>query len=842
MPAINMFDYNTKARAYWWTIVVLGAGAAVYGVAGALKLDSGSQLGVLALTIAVVPAGLGAIGIPGTKSSITPGDLFVFLALLFWGVPAAILVAIVDGVAGSFRTSRRWTSRLGSPAMLAVAIFASGGLFEFALTWQQRRGWNGTASLLGTLLLFSLVHFAFSSILMAGQLAVKRGANLFKLWWENYAWASLPFAASASAAGLIYISIDHYGVSSLLAAGPLLAIIFMTCRLYFKQANERAKAAETQNLQAEIHLREMEESEERFRSAFNHAAIGMALVSPEGNWLQVNRALCALVGYSETELLSTDFQSLTHPDDVELAARPVAQLLAGNLPSGPVELRYVHKFGNPVWALLSTSLVADPRTRLPRLIFQIQDITDRKRAQEQLTHNAFHDALTGLPNRVLFIDHVKLALARGQRRRGQVFAVLFLDLDRFKLINDSLGHLTGDQLLVAISRRLESCARPGDTVARLGGDEFTILLEEIEDWNEAVALAQQVQSDLTVPFKLGDDEIFISASIGITLSSEGYQKPDEMLRDADTAMYHAKSQGTARYALFNRGMHARARKLLQLETDLRHALDRRELFLVYQPIVSLQTGKLTGFEALARWQHPRRGLISPDDFIPVAEETGHIIPIGQWILSEACRQMNEWRNESASPFPLTMSVNLSGKQFAQAHIIEQILLTLDANNLAAGQLRLEITESVLMDNIDAAITTLRQLRDCGIRLSIDDFGTGYSSLSYLRRLPLDTLKIDRSFVAGMVEDMENGEIVRAIIALAKTLGLSVVAEGIETSEQLEQLRQLSCHDGQGFLFARPLTAEKAAEMVKLMGTWEAFKPLLEASTIDDHEFTGQYTM
>jgi diguanylate cyclase (GGDEF)-like protein len=436
-----------------------------------------------------------------------------------------------------------------------------------------------------------------------------------------------------------------------------------------------------------------------------------------------------------------------------------------------------------------------------------------QQSKEHFRHAAFHDALTGLPNRALLTDHLKLAIERGKQHKGHVFAVLFLDLDRFKNINDSLGHSTGDQLLVAIARRVEECLRPMDTVARLGGDEFAILLDGLEDFNDAIHVAERVQMDLTRPFNLNGHEVYTTASIGIALSTTGYEDPENLLRDADIAMYRAKENGKARYELFDTVMHAHAVALLQLENDLRRAVEREEFSVYYQPIVSLETNRLAGFEALVRWNHPERGIVPPGEFISLAEETGLIMEIGEWVLRESCRQMRRWQWQAPMTRPLTLSVNLSSKQFTQPDIIEQVKLILQETDFDPRSLRLEITESVVMENAEQAATMLKQLRDLGVHLSIDDFGTGYSSLSYLHRFPVTTLKIDRSFISRMGAGDENSEIVKTILTLATNLGMEVVAEGVETEDQLSQLRALKCDYGQGYLFSRPVNAEAAERLI-----------------------------
>src|SRR5882724_34656 len=433
--------------------------------------------------------------------------------------------------------------------------------------------------------------------------------------------------------------------------------------------------------------------------------------------------------------------------------------------------------------------------------------------KEHFRHAAFHDSLTGLPNRAMFVELLKAEIESAKLRPGHLFAVLFLDLDRFKNINDSLGHTHGDLLLVAFAQRLEGLLRPTDTLARFGGDEFAVLLSGIGDGEAAVCIAERVQKELELPFELDKSSSFTTASIGIAFSSTGYDRPEDILRDADTAMYRAKERGKARFEVFDQAMHARAMSRLRLESDLRLAVERNEFCVHYQPIITLESGRIAGFEALVRWEHPQRGRVMPGEFIPVAEETGLIVQIGQLVLEQACNKMVEWQQLSASCRSLSLSVNLSSRQVSQPDLIDRITEVLDKTGIDPHCLKLEITESVVMENAEAATMMFKQLRALGVQLSIDDFGTGYSSLSYLHRFPVNYLKIDQSFVGRMSETNENSEIVRTIVTLARNLGLEVIAEGIETDHQHKQLKELGCEYGQGYLFSRPIEGAAVQEML-----------------------------
>jgi diguanylate cyclase (GGDEF)-like protein len=445
----------------------------------------------------------------------------------------------------------------------------------------------------------------------------------------------------------------------------------------------------------------------------------------------------------------------------------------------------------------------------------------RKQWEAKLVHTAFHDPLTDLPNRSLFLDRLGLCVSRTKRHQNYLFAVLYVDLDRFKMINDGMGHVVGDHLLVQVGRRLQSCLRVTDTVSRIGGDEFAVLMDDIKHFSDVTRAVERIRDQLLLPLKLDGHEVFTTASIGIALSSTGYQNAEDFLRDADTAMYRAKALGEGRHQIFDKSMHEQAVRLLKLETDLRRAIERKELRLHYQPIMSLHTGLVAGFEALVRWQHPDDGLLSPAEFIPVAERSQLIIPITQAVLQEACSQARIWRSQLPADFPFSISVNLPAKYLAKPDLLQEISALMAENGLPPEFLTLEITESEIMEDPTSFSIALSHLNELGVKTYIDDFGTGYSSLRYLANLPVHALKIDRAFVSNLDVDERNSAIVRSVVSLAHNLGLQVIAEGVETSHQLEYLKALKCQYGQGFLFSRPGDSEQATQFLTAYGPGSA---------------------
>jgi diguanylate cyclase (GGDEF)-like protein/PAS domain S-box-containing protein len=810
------------AAPYMWLVVACGAVVGVYSVCALNPAVLDFRLLLLTFVTVLIGARI-AIQIPRISGQITVADTVIFLTLLVYGGEPAILLAALEGVCSSLRISRKPITILFNSAMMAVSMFATVHVLRYCFGGVEALLHGSySAALIAAVCVMALVQYAVNSSLAAAAQALKTDRPIWQTWHKYYLWSSFTYLAGASAAAIVAKLTGALGLYSVVVTAPIIVVVYFTYHTYLKniEVAERHVEELSSHIAEQERIRKaLEESEEHYRSAFEHFrsafdhAAGMALVAPDGRWLEVNRSLCEMLGYEEQEMLGLSLGDVAHPDDLAAVLINIDRLVKDKSETFQVEQRFLHKRGHTVWTLLSVSVVTAAADKSAHLIFQAQDITDRKRAEERLFHDALHDSLTGLPNRVLFMDHLKHAVERSRRNKGLHFTVLFLDLDRFKIINDSLGHMVGDQLLVGIARRLETCVRSIDTVARLGGDEFTILLEDLKDPAETVEIVNRIQSELSVPFKLGGHEVFTSVSIGVAPSTTGYERAEDILRDADTAMYRAKSSGKARHEVFDREMHAHAMNLLHIETDLRRAVERDEMRLHYQPIVSLVDESVIGFEALVRWQHSERGLVSPMDFIPVAEETGLIVPIGRWVLREACRQMSEWKRRDASAMPLFMSVNLSGKQFTQPDLLGQVTRILEETGLDPRSLKLEITESVVMENIDAAIETLESLRSLGVEVSIDDFGTGYSSLSYLHRLPIDTLKVDRSFVSRMASNNENTEIVRTIVMLAQSLDMKVVAEGVETSEQLSQLQILRCEGAQGYLFSRPLDAEAASALL-----------------------------
>ena len=568
-----------------------------------------------------------------------------------------------------------------------------------------------------------------------------------------------------------------------------------------------------------------QDAEADLQSYFEILPVGAMALDGEGRLLFCNAAALELLGYTEPALAAIQW---THTDllllkadgnAMDLEDLPMnAALRTGTRVAGVVVGIERLDDGNFAWVSLSAHPRLDEAGQVVQVLCTLEDVTSRRTAEAELTIQAFRDRLTGLHNRVMFMERLTQAILRSDRRKFST-AVLFLDLDRFKVVNDSLSHEAGDLLLVQVAKRLKGCLRPEDTVARLGGDEFAVLFEDILSVNDGLGVADRISQGLVAPFTLYGQEVFTTCSMGIAISSTADTLPSDLIRDAEVAMYRAKAKGEGSIEIFDPSMNAQALARFQMDADLRRALERKEFVLFYQPLVNLKGGFIEGWEALVRWNHPERGMVPPLDFIPLAEELGLIVPMGKWIIEEACRQAGIWQREFPTVPARLMNVNISGRQFGQRELISTVLDALDTSGLDPQCLKLEITESVMMRDPLASLEAMNVFKSKNIHLVIDDFGTGYSSLSYLKRFPVDTLKVDKSFVDGLGKDSESTAIVAAIISLAKSLDMRVTAEGIEGEDQMLHLRQLDCDQGQGYLFSRPLPPKAAEELLARNPRW-----------------------
>ena len=820
MKFLGLESYNPRARLFWCANVLIGLVLLGVSLADIVQLPEQTLITLSAGIAVALLAGMYPVVIPNTKIAFVGGDLVIFLIMLLHGTEAAVVAAAAEAMVGGLRSSKKWTTRIGSPAMAALSMWLCASGFQLALS---RFGGVEHAALLpffAALASFGVMYAVTSSFLLSTLIALTRNLSLrLDQWFSDYKWVVLVYTASALIAGLLFISARLQGMMVVFVGVPIIGMFLSTLYFFFRSRETTRESELTAK-----HLSEIRQSEERFHSAFTHSALGMALVSTDLILVQVNKSFSDMVGFENDAITGGEISQYVIAEDRERLIMDLTSMVDDD---STVDTEYVwmHHNGSPVSVNAHVAFFKDWASGSRCLIFQMQDVTARRAAEERLRHVAYHDDLTDLPNRAYFNELLRQAISDVEDDIIKQFAVMYLDFDRFKVINDSLGHKAGDLLLMTVAGRLGRCLKEGDVLARLGGDEFAVLVQDVDTESELISIADQLLGCFISPVRLGETEVTVSASIGIAVSGADYVEAEGILRDADTAMYRAKSLGRSRYVIFDSALHDQVVEQLTLEQEIRRALPQRELVLNYQPIYALGRSVITGFEALVRWQSPKRGLVGPSAFIPLAEETGLIIDIGNWVMNHACHQLRTWMRNGDCDDSLVININVSAVQLARPDFVSIVAQTLRRHEISPHQITLEFTESVLMDG-ESVILTMRQLSDLGVKLSIDDFGTGYSSLSYLHALPIDVLKIDRAFVSRLSNTSNGQSIVRSIISLGKALSKTLVAEGIEEEGQLSQLVAMGCDEGQGFLFSKPVDAESARALLRANSTHQ--KPTLVA--------------
>jgi diguanylate cyclase (GGDEF)-like protein/PAS domain S-box-containing protein len=820
-------DYNRAAAAFWWLLAVAGAAALGTAVAALTELPAATIWQVLAGSAIAALVGMFPLRIPKTKTSIAAGDIFIFLLLLVHGPFAALVAATAEAGACAWRTSKRWSSRIASAAAAAVSMLGCGSALTWALAALDRAGLGGDVTSFAAIIVFAGVYFVVGPTVVTTVIYLKRRrAPTVGEWLTTFGWLGMGYVASASIAGVLFVAFRQFGPSSVLIGAPMIGMFVTSLRVYFAQqeaaereaaeraSRERAEHAERESAMAAQHLAELAKSDRRFQSAFTDAAIGMALVSRQGLLVQVNTAMGALFGRAAQDLVGAQLLGLVDARDEALLAEQIGKLRAAELGSLHCELRCRHAQGLEVWASIHGSAFAGDALGGEHLIIQAFDVTARRLAEGRLQHLAYHDSLTNLANRSHLGDRLAHAIARGRREPTTQFTLLHLRFERFQMLSDSLGRGAGDRFLIAIAERIQAQMRPSDLLARLEGDDFGILaLHDGGGSQHAVALVNRLQQAFATPVLVDDTEVQTGARIGVTSSAIGYASADDAMRDAQLAAAMAGRSEHGAHVVFDSSLHEWASAQLLLETELRRALDGDQLALAYQPVFSVAERRIVGFEALARWPSAARGMIAPSEFIPVAEASGLIVPLTRWALRTACRQLRLWRMQHANAADCFVNVNIAGQDLAEAGFADFVRDTIAACELPARCLTLEITETTLMQHLETGKRTLARLREMGVGLSVDDFGTGYSSLSHLSKLPISSLKIDRSFICQLDGLSAETEIVRAVIQLGHALGKRVIAEGIETEAQLGSLHAMGCGFAQGFLLGRPLGGAQVAQLL-----------------------------
>jgi len=806
-----LFDYPPSARAVWVAITAAGATALVWASWQLVSMPETTFWPLaLALGLVAVASSL-SVELPRSSYSLSIGDVFVFGVLATLGPAAAVLASGVDALAGTLRITRRLSSRLATPAASMASMAVCAWAFETARAVLARHGIGSESATMAALPGVALLPFALSLLPLTSMMALKRGDTLAPLrWLADSSWMAAIYVASALIAGLVHLQAQRFGGTPLVVSALSAIAIMGLLRIAVQRQEAERLRQEAQLAQAQ---REAALGHQRFAAAFSHAAIGMVVVKPNGHVLQANDALCALLKLDPATLPGMPFDLLLDTADAPMLQRRAQAARVSHDDAFSMEVQVRRRDGQTIWVAVHCSQYEDPEGGGACLIYQLHDVTLRHVAESRLNHIARHDELTGLANRHCFHERLQAAVERNRLDPEHRFAVLYLDLDRFKRVNDSLGHGAGNELLREVAVRLHASLRPDDLVARLGGDEFAALVEPVNDPEAALRLADRVIDALGRPTIVLGTEVVAGVSVGVTFSDLGPRTVDEIMRDADLAMYEAKAAGRGRVVRFDSAMHLKVAEKLSLESDLRRAIGDGQLSVHFQPIYRLEPRTLSGFEALARWVHPQRGPISPGVFIALAEESGHIEALTDWIVDHAMDHLARWKQDRPDRQHLGMHVNICGRDLTRTSLAPHVEQVLQRHRATPGSLTLELTETMLMGRLDVALRTMARLRSSGVRFSIDDFGTGYSSLSYLGQLPIDSLKIDRSFVMAMHESRQNLEIVRAMLTLGRTLGHKVIAEGVETAEQLAMLRDLGVHEGQGHLLSHPVSADRVIDLL-----------------------------
>jgi diguanylate cyclase (GGDEF)-like protein/PAS domain S-box-containing protein len=803
-----LHDYPPSARRVWCLLAAIGVGVGLWSLD---RLAHSPHAVWSALAIAA--AGLLSmmpVRLPRTTFVISTADLCVFLAMAKLDPATAIAAAGADGAVGSWQSSKRASSRILGPLHEMGATAAAVAAYSIVDGSALATALDAAGAQMLALGAAALVKFVASTYPLTAMAALKRRQVMsVRQWLSTCAWVGTSMQVAALVAGIIGLS-AHFGIGLLVASAAIAAAAGLLLKVALSL---RAAEQDEHERTLEAARREAEVNQQRFTAAFSNAAIAMAIVARDGKILKVNRALCELTGSQASEVVGIPISDLFSVDDRVALDTLTRQTDNSVTVSGayPLEMRCRRPNGGEGWVTVHCGHFDNPQADERGLIYQLLDISMRRAAEQRLQHIAYHDALTDLANRALFTDRLARSVESSRINPTQRFAVLFLDMDRFKAVNDSLGHTAGNVLLCAVAKRLTAEVGPRDLVARLGGDEFAILFHCAKSFDEVHGLAGRLLARLAEPFIIGNSTVSTGVSIGITFSDLGYRTVEEVLRDADVAMYEAKARGRGDAVVFDSSMHERITQRLALEIDLRRAINEHQLSLAFQPIYDLRDLRPVGFEALARWHHPQRGDIDPSLFIGLAEDAGYVGEITQQMIDRALGHLAVCRDSAPQFSQLTVNVNMSGFDLARPGMAASVARLLRSHGLPAAALTLEITETRLMSRMDESLSTLRELRELGVRVSIDDFGTGYSSLAYLGTLPIDSLKIDRSFVQGLDRGSPNTDIVRTVVHLGLNLGKSIVAEGIENRDQLQRLRALGVERGQGYLLSKPLPPERIRE-------------------------------